>query len=101
MSHAKLITIYTEAALESTLIREIERAGVTGYTISNARGKGSHGRRTGAWEASANIRIEIICNTELSTQLINNLTDKYYDNYAMVTFTSDITVSRPQKFDIP
>ena len=36
----KLLTIVTEAALENILIKDIERLGAQGYTITDARGKG-------------------------------------------------------------
>ena len=98
MHHAKLVTVYTEAALESELIREMEKLHVSGYTISNARGKGARGARTGAWEASSNIRVEIICDDALAKTLIDTFTKKYYDHYAMVAFISDIEVIRQHKF---
>ncbi len=93
-----LFTILTEAALESRLIQDIEQLGAPGYTISNARGKGSRGLRSGSWEANANIRIEIICGPELADKLAKHLQKMYYDNYAMVTFTCDVNVLRPEKF---
>jgi hypothetical protein len=96
--NTKLLTVITEVALESHLINDIEQLGGLGYTISNARGKGSRGLRSGSWEANANIRIEIICGPELAKQLAEHLQQKYYDNYAMVTFTSDVEVLRPTKF---
>jgi hypothetical protein len=97
-NNTKLLTIVTEAALESRLINDIEQLGALGYTITNARGKGSRGLRSGSWEASANIRIEVICGPDLAKQIANHLQKKYYDNYAMVTFTSDVEVLRPNKF---
>lgn len=97
-NNTKLLTIVTEAALESRLVNDIEQLGALGYTITNARGKGSRGLRGGSWEASANIRVEVICGPDLANLLANHLQNKYYDNYAMVTFTSDVEVLRPNKF---
>lgn len=96
--NARLLTIYTEAALESRLIADIEKYNAPGYTISNARGKGSHGSRAASWEANSNIRVEMICHAELARQFALYLQETYYDNYAMVTFISDIEVLRPNKF---
>jgi hypothetical protein len=96
--NTKLLTIITEAALESRLINDIEQLGSLGYTISDVRGKGSRGLRSGSWEASANIRIEVICGPDLAHQLADHLQEKYYENYAMVTFTSNVEVLRPNKF---
>ncbi len=96
--NAKLITIYTESVLESRLIDDIEEHGAMGYTISNAKGKGSSGSRAGSWEANSNIRVEIICDANFARHFTQHLQKTYYDNYGMVTFTSDIEVLRPQKF---
>jgi hypothetical protein len=89
----KLLTIYTEAALESSLIRQIDTLGASGYTITNARGKGSSGSRTAFWEANSNIRVEIMCTEEIATLIVGKLHEKYAKNYALMTFTSDIIVS--------
>lgn len=97
--NATLLTIYTEAALESHLIKDMEQHGVSGYTITNARGKGTRGLRSGSWDQNSNIRLEIICNSQLAHDLARYLQDSYYDNYAMVTFISDIEVLRPEKFN--
>lgn len=97
--NATLLTIYTEAALESHLINDMEQHGASGYTITNARGKGTRGLRSGSWDQNSNIRIEIICNTKLAHKLADYLQKNYYANYAMVTFISDIEVLRPEKFN--
>ncbi len=94
----KLVTIITEAALEKNLINDIEQLGVKGYTVTDARGKGSAGTRHGGWDASANIRLETICDVQIAKNIAEHLQKKYYDNYAMVLFTSDIEVLRPGKF---
>jgi len=94
----KMLTIITELSLESTLIRELEKCGATGYTITNARGKGSKGKRAAEWDASSNIRVEVICSIEVAEAINQMLQDKYYENFAMISFTSDVSVLRPKKF---
>ncbi len=74
------------------------RLGAQGYTTTNARGSGSHGVRGAAWEANSNIRVEVICSHELAQQIADHLQETYYDNHAMVTYSSDIDVLRPAKF---
>lgn len=96
--NVKLLTIYTEAALETSLIEVFDEHGAVGYTITNARGKGSSGVRAAAWEANSNIRIEIICDDSTAREIGSYLQDTYYEHYAMVTFISDIEVLRPEKF---
>jgi len=94
----KLLTIITEAALESILIKEIEALGARGYTITDARGKGRRGPRDAAWDESSNIRIEILCDAEIAEAIARHLWARYYDDYGMVLFTNDVSVLRPEKF---
>ena len=94
----RLLTIVTEAVLERELVAEIEALGVRGYTITEARGKGSRGRRQSDWSQQGNIRVEIVCEAELAERVAGHLRDRYYDHYAMVLFLQDVSVLRPDKF---
>lgn len=94
----KLLTVITEASIERQLIKDFQQWGVTGYTITDARGKGSRGVRDAGWDVSANIRIEIVCNDVLAHQVADNMRKKYYDNYAMITYIADVEVMRSEKF---
>lgn len=94
----KLLTIITEAALESVLIKEFESLGARGYTITDARGKGRRGLRDAAWDESSNIRIEILCDAEIADAIARHLWARYYDDYGMVLFVNDVSVLRPEKF---
>lgn len=95
----KLLTVITETALEHILIDEIEALGAKGYTITDARGKGSRGTRNAGWETNGNIRLEIVCDDEVANAITTFLQEKYYANYAMIIFTSDVNVLRPDKFN--
>jgi hypothetical protein len=94
----KLVTIVTEAALERRLVDDLKRLGAHGYTISDARGEGSRGVRNAGWEASSNIRIEVICDETTAEAIAGHLKAAYYANYAMILYLSDVGVLRPQKF---
>lgn len=94
----KLLTIITEAALESVLVKDLEGLGAHGYTITDARGKGHRGVRQATWEASSNIRIEVVCSSETADSIMTHLKIHYYENYAMILYISDVTVLRPEKF---
>ncbi|MDZ4675627.1 MAG: transcriptional regulator [Gemmatimonadota bacterium] len=94
----RLLTVVTEAALEATLVRDLERLGAHGYTISDARGKGTRGVRDAGWEASSNIRIEVVCDTPTAAAIAAHLRERYYANYAMILFVHDVEVLRPGKF---
>ena len=98
MSQSKLLTIIAEAALENTLAKEIESFGAHGYTITDARGCGTQGTRDGQWENTSNIRIEVICCADVAQKLSQHLQDKYYEDYAMISFIYDVEVMRANKF---
>ena len=95
----KLVTIITEAALENELLGQLEALGVSGYTITDARGKGSRGIRDAGWTSSSNIRIEVICSKELAAEITRHLHDSYYQHYAMVVYESNVSVLREGKFN--
>jgi nitrogen regulatory protein PII len=94
----KLVTIVTEAAIEQELARELTALGAAGYTITDARGKGSRGVRDAGWKIGANIRIEVVCSETVATAISALLQERYHENYAVISFTSDVQVLRPGKF---
>lgn len=96
--HRTLLTVITEASLENALLRDLDQLGVRGYTVSDARGRGSRGLRDAAWGEAANIRIEVICSRSRAESVLIHLEQRYYANYAMVAFLQDIEILRPEKF---
>lgn len=94
----RLLTVVTEAVLERDLVAELESLGVRGYTITEARGKGSRGRRQSDWAQEGNIRIEIVCDPALAEQVATRLRERYYEHYAMILFMQDVDVLRAGKF---
>jgi len=94
----RLLTIVTEAAIEDLIIKDLDDLNVTGYTITNARGKGSRGVRNAGWETTGNIRIEIVCDPTMSVKISSYIKEKYYDNYAMIIFMHNVEILRPEKF---
>jgi nitrogen regulatory protein PII len=94
----KLLTIITESAIEHVLAEDLERLGAQGYTVSDVRGKGRRGVRSSAWPPSGNIRIEVVCDAATAAAIADRLRQKYYDDYAMILFISDVSVLRPEKF---
>jgi hypothetical protein len=98
MGKCTLLTIFTESTLEHVLIKDMDRLGIRGYTISDARGKGSRGVRDAAWDESKNIRIEILCARQQAEGLLAHLQQRYYSSYAMVVYMSEVEVLRPEKF---
>lgn len=94
----KLITMICESALEQELTTAVFQLGASGYTVSDARGKGAHGVRDASWPDNANIRIEVLCDEPIASRILDLLVANYYSNYTIVTFVSDVGVLRPAKF---
>ncbi|MEX1167077.1 MAG: transcriptional regulator [Hydrogenophaga sp.] len=93
-----LLTVFSEASLEPLLIRDMDRMAIRGYTFSDARGKGSRGVRDASWDEARNIRLEVICARAQAETLLAHLQERYYANYAMVAYLSEVEVLRPEKF---
>lgn len=98
LSPRKLLTIVCEASLEPAIVADLLALNLHGYTISDARGSGTHGQRDSAWPPSANIRIEVLCAEEMALTILDHLQESYYANFGMVTFLSDVWVMRPERF---
>lgn len=88
----KLVTVFCEAVLEPLIIKELDELGITGYTVSDCRGRGTHGVRSGRWSASANIRVEVMCELELSQRVAEVLNAKYDQNYGLLIVSSTVDV---------
>jgi nitrogen regulatory protein PII len=94
----RMVTLVTEAVLERSLIAELEALGVRGFTITDARGKGSRGTRQSDWGQEGNIRVEVICDPALAERIADRVRERFYDHYAMILFMQDVDVLRPDKF---
>ncbi len=94
----KLLTVVCEAGLESRLAQDVMRLGAHGYTVTDARGRGSRGVRNAAWDTAANIRLEVVCEEQVAQKIAEHLQKHYYDNFAMILFSVDVEVLRPEKF---
>lgn len=98
-SPMKMLTLVVEASIERMVLRDLERAGVTGFTVVEARGVGARGRRGGDWDQSRSVRIETICEPETATSLAGSLLDRWGKDYAIVFWLHDVEVLRGTKFD--
>lgn len=85
-----LLTIVSEAVLEDILVDEITDLGAKGYTIVDARGRGTHGTRAGRWTQGGNIRIEVVGSAELCTRIVQRLQSAYEKDYGLLMYTVPI-----------
>ena len=98
MGKKKLVTIVTEAVLESKLVDDLGRFGAKGFTIMEARGSGTSGVRDADWDQNRNIKIEIICDEQIASLITEHCRKEYYSNYAMVIYLTKVEILRPGKF---
>ncbi len=94
----KLVTIIGESILEDSICKDILELGATGYTVTDARGSGDRGRRGGRWSTSSNVRIEVVCQEDVAERIKAHVHEKYFNDYAMILFETDISTVRPDKF---
>lgn len=94
----KLVVIITEAALEEALAADVMSIGAHGYTVTDVRGQGSHGARSALWGADRSIRMEILCDSTTSQAILTHVEERYFRNFAMVVFVTEVGVLRPAKF---
>jgi nitrogen regulatory protein P-II 2 len=96
----KLVTIVAESVLTEPLLAHLKSLGATGYTITDARGEGSRGRRVGELPGD-NQRIEVLAGPALADRILDLLAVQYFPNYAIVAWVSDVVVVRGEKYVAP
>jgi hypothetical protein len=85
-----LLTIITEGVLENSLIDDFKRLGVIGYTISEARGLGTHGLRTGNWRKDGNIRVDIVADSDQCARIVDQLRADYDRDYGLLMYSCPV-----------
>ena len=85
-----LIIILPAAVLEDLLLDEIMALGAKGYTTTEARGRGTHGVRSGKWSAGGNIRIDVIGAPDLCARIVERLQAEYEKDYGLLMFTCPV-----------
>ncbi len=93
----KLVTIICEPVLSSSLVSMIRELGATGFTISDVRGEGSGEKRSGEIP-NEKIKIEVVGEDGLSKKLMKEIANKYFKNYSLIVYSTDLEVIRHEKF---
>lgn len=93
----KLVTLVAESVLADRLVIELGRLGASGWTITEARGDGSRGVRTGPLTGE-NIRLEAVVDAAVAERLLETLHRDYFPHFALVAWVSDVQVVRGEKY---
>lgn len=90
LNQGVLITIICEAVLQDRLAHLLKTLNTSGYTITQARGTGSHGRRMGDIAGyNTNIEVKTIVASETSDQLFEEL-KQIQETHALVAFRQKV-----------
>ena len=92
-----LLTIVTEGLLKEPMIELLRRHGATGHTITRADGEGSRGVRAKDWEGP-NLRFECILSPEAADAALDEVSERYFENYSVIAWVTEVKVVRSTKF---
>jgi nitrogen regulatory protein P-II 2 len=93
----KRVTIVAESLLESRLTQDLERLGARGWTVLEARGKGSRGVRSSAIDGS-NLQIETLVSAELAERILAHVAERYFEDFAVIAYVDTVEVVRGEKY---
>lgn len=96
-ANLKKVTIVAERLLKEGLLEILRREGSTGHTITACEGEGSRGINASDWEGR-NIQIDTIVSSTTAEQILEAVSEKYMENYALIAYISEVTVLRRSKF---
>lgn len=92
-----LVTIVVESVLRDQVCAALERLGASGYTVTEATGKGSRGMRVGELPGD-NVRIETVVDSETAAQIFELLEQHYFQHYAIAAWVHAVEVARGAKY---
>lgn len=93
-----LLTIVTEKSIEKKVCNDLETLGAKGYTVMDARGKGTRGARAGEWDFDRNIHIEALCSEPVARAIEEHMQTSYFNHFAMIIYSHEVSVMRSNKF---
>ncbi|MEM9479688.1 MAG: transcriptional regulator [Verrucomicrobiota bacterium] len=91
------ITVISESVLRDEIIELIKRHGATGYTLTLVEGEGSRGVRASDW-SGRNVRLEALVADPVADAILQELNDRYFEDYAVIAWLSEVKVLRGRKF---
>ncbi|MEM0895386.1 MAG: transcriptional regulator [Verrucomicrobiota bacterium] len=91
------LTLISERVLRDEMIELVKRHGATGYTLTLVEGEGSRGVRASDW-SGRNVRIEALVADPVADAILEELNDRYFEDYAVIAWLSEVKVLRGGKF---
>ncbi len=93
----KMLTVVCEPVVSATVIEVTRSYGATGFTVTEVYGEGK-GENSSGEVPGVKSKIEIIAEMDLALKIMDALAQKFFKNYGVILFLSDIAVLRPEKF---
>ncbi|HEY9690840.1 MAG TPA: hypothetical protein V6D15_01410 [Oculatellaceae cyanobacterium] len=85
-----LLTIIAETVLKDPIVKLLKNYEVSGYTINQVQGEGSHGRRLGDIAGyNTNIEIKTLVSLEVSDAILESIKD-YQGKHALIAFRQNV-----------
>lgn len=91
------VVIVTESVIEGRLLRDLERCGARGWTITAARGQGPAHQRLSDVEGG-HIRIETLVSDDVAERIWSVLGAEYFRDYAITAWSYDVQVQRADRY---
>ena len=87
---AILLTIIAETVLKDPLVHLLKSCNVSGYTINQVQGEGSHGKRLGDITGyNTNIEVKTLVSLEVSDTILWSIKD-YQGKHALIAFRQNV-----------
>ncbi|MCW6037327.1 hypothetical protein K4A83_13750 [Spirulina subsalsa FACHB-351] len=92
---ASKLVIVTEKLLLKKIVKIIDEAGATGYTVLEAGGKGSRNVRSSGQptvsDTTSNIKIEVLtADRDMAVKISDQVAAQFFDNYSGITYLCDV-----------
>ncbi|MGC9504812.1 P-II family nitrogen regulator [Baaleninema sp.] len=100
---ATKLVIVTEKLLLKKIVKIIDEAGATGYTVMEAGGKGSRNVRSSGQpsvsDTYSNVKIEVLtANRDVAVKISDEVAERFFEDYSGITYLCDAEVLRAHKF---
>jgi nitrogen regulatory protein P-II 2 len=93
----KLITVVAEEVVAPKIAEDMMRLGASGYTMVEAHGQGSRGKRMGR-VGELNLRIDAVVSEAVAEKIMTRLSEHYFPRYATIAWLGDVSVLRGDKY---
>ena len=100
---ANKLVIVTEKVLLRKIVKIVDEAGATGYTVVEAGGKGSRNVRSSGQptvsDTQSNIKLEILTrNRDIALRISDEVAAQFFDDYSGIAYLCDAEVLHAHKF---